>query len=131
MESTGTVETKETYEDALVRIKRENPGTEVWEGKTKLGDRWIYRAPTKFETKTYRRLLRVERDKGAEGDLDVAYEMLVLGGTDPKSPPGCVLYPVKVDLIALLHRRSMLAATMAGEICEVAGMVDEVERKKL
>ena len=134
METAKTVDqaaAKETFEEALARLKRDNPGVELWEGSTKFGDRWIYRAPTKFEVKTYRKLQRIEKDKGPDGDSDVAFEMLVVGGTNADAGPGCVLWPAKRELQQLLLRRALLAQTMAGEICEVAGLDADVTRKKL
>jgi len=124
------MDTVETKEEVLERLKKENPGTELWLGEhPRTGDWWVYRPATPHEVRDYRKLQRDARDKSE--DYEDAYRLLVVGGWNDDAPAGAVVYPPKRELKKLLLLRGFLAATMSAEICDVTGLVNDVVQKKL
>lgn len=126
-----TAETEEEqFQEIVKKVKAENPGTEIWlGGHPRTGDRWIYRPATPAEVKTYRDLQSKAKERGE--DFEASFQMLVLGGFNDDSPPGCVLWPPKPELKKLILKRPFLPSTMAAEICDVTGLIQDVTQKKL
>ena len=53
------MDTVQTKEEVLERLKKENPGTELWLGEhPRTGDWWVYRPATPDEVRDYRKLQR-------------------------------------------------------------------------
>ncbi len=126
---------QDLFELATEKVKKQNPGTELWFGRhPKTGDRWIYRAANRHETRIYRKTSSAERAKGEDGDMDIAFESLAqmcVLWPPLKAEPDDPANPTADTLGKLLARRSMLPSIIAGEICEVSGYTEDAEQKKL
>lgn len=123
--------TEAEWQAVLDGVRSRNPGTEIWEGGTpKTGDRYIYRAAIKSESKIFRKLTREQREKGELADFDLSNEMLAMS---------CVLWPPKakddpnapLTLEMLFAKRPMISAGMAEDITEVSGAGERSAAKKL
>lgn len=121
---------EELFEAIVKRIKSENPGTEIWlGGHPRTGDKWIYRPATPSEVETYRTLQSKAKDAGLT--MEGSYVMLVLGGFADDTPPGCVVWPPKKELKKLLFLRPFITGTMAAEIMDISGFIQDATQKKL
>lgn len=108
---------------ALAGVRSANPGTEIWLGGNKItGDRWIYRASTKAEARSYRKMFREEKERGELGDTDRALVFLV---------NQCVLWPDKDALADMLAKRSMLLSVVFDGVAAVSGFTEDAIQKKL